>query len=118
VARFFRNENLLPGEKRGATVCTSLGTIFAPQATGVADGDVLVTVRPEQVGIVQTIGPNCVSADVKAVTYMGTHNLVEAMVGGQIWSIAAPPDLVPIPGSRVILRLPESHVWLMPTNVA
>jgi ABC-type Fe3+/spermidine/putrescine transport system ATPase subunit len=114
VARFFRNDNVLPGKKRWSSVETECGTIYAPQATCVADGDVLVTVRPEHIGIVHNMEPNCIWAVVTAVTFMGTHTLVESMVGGQTWRASAPPDQSTAVGDRVYLKLPESHVWLMP----
>ncbi|MBK8047561.1 MAG: ABC transporter ATP-binding protein, partial [Anaerolineales bacterium] len=61
VARFFRNENFLAGRKHGARVDTAEGAIFAPEAMCVADGDVLVTVRPEHVDLVSVMDTNCVS---------------------------------------------------------
>lgn len=114
VARFFRNENLLPGKKLGEYVDTAWGRVCAPQAACVADGDVLLTVRPEHVAITCHGDSNCVAAVVTAVTYMGTYTSVECTVGEHVWNVSAPPDQTPSIGNRVYLALPHSHVWLMP----
>jgi ABC-type Fe3+/spermidine/putrescine transport system ATPase subunit len=114
VARFFRNENFLPGRKRGALVETEYGAISASQAACVADGNVLITVRPEHVTIVHEMEPNCVCAEVSMVTYMGTHTSVDLVVGGRSWRVSTSPDQALAGGDRVFLKLPEPHVWLMP----
>jgi len=116
VARFFRNENCLAGRKRGAVVETALGAISAPRGDTVGDGDVLLTVRPEHVTIVSRPESNCVRAEVRAVTYMGTYTWVEATVGGATWVVAAPPDQAPHVGAAIFLKLPEAQVWLMPNQ--
>ena len=119
VARFFRNENFLAGTKRGAVVETALGAIMAPQAADVVASHVLLTVRPEQVKIAHAPGPNCIPAEVQAVTYMGTYTWVEATVGKNTWTITAlsdQTDQTPATGASIYLRLPESHVWLMPNT--
>ncbi|MFN8466984.1 MAG: ABC transporter ATP-binding protein [Caldilineaceae bacterium] len=113
VARFFRSENFLPGKKRGEYVDTACGTICAPLAASVADGDVLLTVRPEHVAITSHGASNCVPAVVTAVTYMGTHTSVECSVGGHAWKVSVPPDQPAAVGESVYLQLPPSRVWLV-----
>ena len=52
VARFFRNENFLPGIKRGNQVQTAVGLVEIQATDHIADGSVILTIRPEQVQIV------------------------------------------------------------------
>jgi ABC-type Fe3+/spermidine/putrescine transport system ATPase subunit len=73
VARFFRNENLLAGQKQGVRVRTHLGELeLAAAAAAQPDGPVMVTVRPEHMVFA-------------TATYMGTHTEVMVRLGGVIW---------------------------------
>ena len=92
VARFFRNENFLPGKKHGNSMLTpSGGESACRRLAGVADGDVLLTVRPEHAAINCHGDSNCVEALVTAVTFMGTH-LRRMPRGEHAWRVSAPPE--------------------------
>jgi ABC-type Fe3+/spermidine/putrescine transport system ATPase subunit len=112
VARFFRNENFIEGRKRGCVVETTHGQILAPRCANLADGEVLLTVRPEHAKLVCDARPNSVAAIVTAANYMGTYTRVETLVGNRPWIVNAPPDQQFSVGACVNLLLPQTSVWL------
>lgn len=113
VARFFRNENFLAGVKQGKQVQTAVG-LFAVQASDhIADGPVLLTVRPEQVQIAQSKIANTFPVNVDAVTYMGNHQQLQLKVGDQSWLVHTPPHTTVMPDSQILLHLPPPQIWLM-----
>jgi ABC-type Fe3+/spermidine/putrescine transport system ATPase subunit len=115
VARFFRNENLLPGVKRGARVETAAGVFTVCPSLPVGDGPVLLTVRPEHVVLNESVRANCVDAVVESAVFMGTHTQVLLRFGGVRWIASAPPTLQPQNGESIFVTLPEAHLWLIPT---
>jgi len=114
VARFFRNENFLPGHKEGACVQTAVGPLAVQQAAALPDGPVLLTLRPEQVVLTQSSGPNCVSAFVEQVDYMGTYLQIVATLDARQWRVHAPTDRRITPGETVQLYLSPEQLWLLP----
>jgi ABC-type Fe3+/spermidine/putrescine transport system ATPase subunit len=111
VARFFRNENFLPGYKTGAYVHTEVGTLHVQQATALPDGPVVLTLRPEQVLLNRTGPANCVDALVRQVDYMGTYLQIMVQLGTVEWRVHAPTDCVLVPGASVSLYLPPEQLW-------
>jgi ABC-type Fe3+/spermidine/putrescine transport system ATPase subunit len=114
VARFFRNENFLSGEKRGMEVATAAGTLVLGCPAQVADGPVDVTVRPEEIVLAETEGPNTVSARIVSSVYMGTHVQLQVALGDAIWSVTAPAGCTLPAGEVVSLRLPPQRLWVLP----
>jgi ABC-type Fe3+/spermidine/putrescine transport system ATPase subunit len=114
VARFFRNENFLSGEKRGMEVATAAGTLVVGCPAQVADGPVDVTVRPEEIVLAETEGPNTVSARIVSVIYMGTHVQLQVALGDAIWSVTAPAACTLPAGEVVRLMLPPQRLWVLP----
>jgi ABC-type Fe3+/spermidine/putrescine transport system ATPase subunit len=115
VARFFRNENLLPGVKQGARVETAAGAFTVCPDLPVRDGSVLLTVRPEHVVLNECGRANCVDAVVESAVFMGTHTQILLRFGGVRWVASAPATLQPQNGERIFVTLPEAHLWLIPT---
>ena len=85
VARFFRNENFLPGQKQGQTVVCAATALTVADDGGRPDGEVLLTVRPEDVQILAAPTTNCVPAKVQSTVYMGTHTQFLLDVDGNSW---------------------------------
>ncbi len=113
VARFFRNENFLPGMKRGDAVETNVGTLcIAPQPQ--PDGPVWLTVRPERVQIGSEFAQNCVPAVVVNSVYMGTYAQIEVELDGRRWQVQAESETLPAPGEVLPLALPPKSIWLVP----
>lgn len=113
VARFFRNENFLAGVKQGNEVQTAVGLIETPGTQAIADGPVLLTVRPEHVQLGATLSVNTVPARVDLVTYMGSYLQLQLQVDERMWTIHAPAHTNAKPGQEVTLHLPPSHLWLV-----
>ncbi len=121
VARFFRNENFLEGVKRGEQIETAAGTLTATNPTELADGPVLLTLRPEEVevqsaptGTNTSATNNCIEALVTASVYLGTHTQFLLDVGGRIWRANGAADAIAQPGDRVSIHLPAQRIWLLP----
>jgi ABC-type Fe3+/spermidine/putrescine transport system ATPase subunit len=116
IARFFRNENFLRGRKQGATVSTAVGAL-AVRDSPQPDGDVLVTVRPEDVEVLpggETRPGNVIPACIRSTVYMGTHMQYLIEVDGSIWRANGPGDSALRAGDPVSLYLPPGRVWLLP----
>ncbi len=117
VANFFRNENVLAGTKRGSTVQTALGALdIDPAKVAQPDGEVLVTVRPEGVGLIADSNTNVVQAKVLAQVYMGTYTQVQLDVAGHKWLAHGPTDFHTQIGEMIPISLPKSHIWLLPAE--
>ncbi len=114
VARFFRNENFLPGQKQGNCVHTAVGNLSIQQSTAIADGPVILTLRPEQVLLAQPGAANCVSATVEQVDYMGTYLQIIVSLGPVMWRIHTSTDRTIWPGETVQLCLPPQQLWALP----
>jgi ABC-type Fe3+/spermidine/putrescine transport system ATPase subunit len=118
VARFFRNENLLAAHKVGSRLLTAVGELAAEEMTGsrnaLPDGQVLVSVRPEQVALGTEGEENCLRACILSSVYMGTHTQVQLAIGEATWSASLGPDDVCTQGDAVWVRLPREHLWLLP----
>lgn len=117
VARFFRNENFLAGVKQGHQVQTALGLLETEGTQAIADGPVLLTVRPEHVQLEATTPVNRVPARVDTVTYMGGYLQLQLQVGEVLWTLQAPAHTNVQPGQLVTLHLPPAHLWLMPADL-
>ena len=117
VANFFRNENILPGNRRGAVVETPTGPLeIDPGRVNLPDGAVMLTVRPEDVRLVPNGGGNLLNARVLSQVYMGTHTQVLLDVQGQKWLAHGPADYHAVDGSTIPIQLPKSRIWLLPHN--
>jgi ABC-type Fe3+/spermidine/putrescine transport system ATPase subunit len=119
VARFFRNGNALPGVRHGETVATPAGQLtIDPQRVEASDGSVLVTVRPEEIAIVNGDAPhaNVVEAEVLANVYVGTRRRLVVSIAGCEWHLEGPADTPYSKGDAVKLRLSPDRIWLLPAG--
>lgn len=114
VARFLRNENLLPGVKRGDHVETAIGSFTVCAGMPTPDGPVQLTVRPEHVLLDEGAPHNCVQAIVESTVFMGTYTQVLLRLGDVRWSANAPAIFNIQIGETVSVTLPQSHIWLIP----
>lgn len=114
VARFFRNENFLTGIKQGDRVQTEVGTVEIGCGNGMADGPVLLTMRPEHIQISATFAANTVAATVDTATYMGGYLQLQLLIGNVRWSVNAPAHTNATAGDPIFIHLPPAHLWLLP----
>ncbi len=114
VARFFRNENFLRGQKQGQSVVCAATSLTVADDGGRPDGEVLLTVRPEDVQIVAAPTANSVPARVLSTVYMGTHTQFLLAVDENTWRAHGPADAPYQAGDNVWLHLPPKRAWLLP----
>ncbi|MBV7333160.1 ABC transporter ATP-binding protein [Chloroflexi bacterium TSY] len=115
IARFFRNENFLPGTKRGSIVETALGELsLQGKSITQPDGDVFITVRPEDIHLNPTKGSlNAISTQVQSTIYMGTYTQLQLDMRGQSWQAHGPANFKVLPGDTISVRLPEENIWVL-----
>jgi ABC-type Fe3+/spermidine/putrescine transport system ATPase subunit len=115
VARFFGGVNFIPATKNRTRVDSDLGTFVIPDAAGLADGPVSLTIRPEMVelGDERRTG-NGFSGVVRSTVYMGTYVRYVVQVGAV--DIRATTDLRKQyrQGDRVSVNLPHDQMWVVP----
>jgi putative spermidine/putrescine transport system ATP-binding protein len=117
VAHFFRNDNLLQGERHNSHVETELGNLeIIPEQVNQPDGKVLLTVRPEDVHLTHSDDENIIRAKVLSEVYMGTYKQVQLDVLGNKWLAHGPADFDVSAGDTIPIQLPKSRIWLLPPN--
>ncbi len=121
VARFFRNVNALPGIRDGTKVETPAGPlVIDPQRVEGSDGSVVVTVRPEEIALVNGDRDggqiNIVEAEVLANVYVGTRRQLVVSLAGREWHLEGPADAPFSKGDAVRLRLAPEAIWLLPVT--
>jgi len=116
VARFFRNENFLPGTKCGAVIKTAIGSLTLHHANHQPDGFVTVTLRPEQIVLTQTAGINTVDVVVDQVDYLGSYQQLTVELGSVQWRVHAPTDFSVVAGDSIRLHLPPEQLWCLPVE--
>jgi putative spermidine/putrescine transport system ATP-binding protein len=116
VARFFGGVNFLDGTKRGEVVETPLGPLTTnPQP--IADGPVIVTVRPENLRLGE--GPdNAIQARIRSHVYVGTHTRFMIEAGDYHFEVVADAASVEQfrDGDVLPLQFPQSKIWLVPAE--
>jgi ABC-type Fe3+/spermidine/putrescine transport system ATPase subunit len=116
VAQFFRNSNMLPAVRKSDHVETPLGNLeINPDRVNQPDGQVVVTVRPEDVQLIPTDDANLIQARVLTHVYMGTYKQVQLDVMGNTWLAHGPADFDVEAGNTISIQLPKSRIWLLPT---
>jgi ABC-type Fe3+/spermidine/putrescine transport system ATPase subunit len=119
VARFFRNVNTLPGTRDGENVATAAGQlVIDPRRVEGGDGSVIVTIRPEDIAIVNgdPAQANTVEAEVLANVYVGTRRHLVVDVAGREWHLEGPADAPFSKGEVLRLRLAPERIWLLPAS--
>jgi len=117
VAKFFRNVNTLPGTRDGDSVATAAGPLVVdPQRVEGGDGPVIVTIRPEDIAIVNgdQAQANTVEAEVLANVYVGTRRHLVVAIAGREWHLEGPADAPFSKGEVLRLRLAPERIWLLP----
>ena len=116
IAHFFGAVNFLEGTKRGELVETPLGTLHVhPQ--DIADGPVLVTVRPENLEL-GSAGENAIRASIRSHVYVGTHTRFQVDTGGSKFEVVGDAASATrfSDGESVPLKFPKDKIWLVPAE--
>lgn len=112
VARFFGGANFLSGIKQGQVVRTAIGPIEV-MPSPLADGPVLLTIRPEAIEIGHN-GHNTFIADVQSYHYRGLTARCEASINDLHLHIVAQPFHALQAGEKIELHLPRERIQLLP----
>jgi ABC-type Fe3+/spermidine/putrescine transport system ATPase subunit len=114
VARFFGGVNFIRGRKDGARVTSTLGDFAVTRTEHIADGPVLMTIRPEAVRFGGEVTGNMVRGVIRSAIYMGTHvrYLIDA-AGCELQALGEPGTPYE-EGRAVSLALPADQIWLVP----
>lgn len=114
IARFFGGVNFLEGVKRGELVETHLGVLHV-NAQDVADGPVVVTVRPENLRLGEA-GENAIQARIRSHVYVGTHARFRVEADGREFEVVAAAASVERfrDGEMLPLKFPREKTWLLP----
>ncbi len=114
VARFFGGVNFLEGVKQGEQVETPLGILHVNHQE-IADGPVVVTVRPEHLRLGEQ-GENAIQARVRSHVYVGTHTRFRAEADERQFEVVAEAASVERfrDGETLPLKFPREKIWLVP----
>jgi len=115
VARFFGAENFVAGRVTGGAFDGPLGRLSLP--AGLAEGDVLLTIRPEAVVVGAAEGaPNALSARIEERRYLGTQvRLVLRCGAARLVAMSPPRSAAGLEvGQAVTIALPPAALWVLP----
>ena len=114
VARFFGAENFIPGFKQGCTAATAFGEVEIPDST-LADGPVLLTVRPEAIELGAN-GHNNFSAQVQSLSYRGPLARCQVCVNGTVLHMIPPAYHGLQENEEIVVHLPKERLFLLPVE--
>ncbi len=112
VARFFGGQNFIAGDARSDGFHSALGKLDMPPPPNSAQAT--LTFRPESA--VLGSGPNALTGQVIAKTYLGTQTRLMVQVNDQTLTLICPPakaESLTI-GSPLTFHLPPDALWLLP----
>ena len=116
VARFFGGVNFLSGEKIENEVITALG-VFQTNSCPQDNGSVLLTIRPENVEILDQLAPNSFPAHVLSRMYVGTHTRLKIVPKTTNVPIEIITDASGIHTYKetqtVYVHFPPDKIWLL-----
>ena len=114
VARFFGGRNFISGTKQGQIVQTAIGPVET-KPSPMADGPVLLTIRPEAV----EFGANChnnFAARVQNYQYQGANTHCHIDINGTRLEISAPPYATLQEGEKMTIHLPRKRLCILPID--
>ena len=114
VARFFGAENFLPGVKQGSQAKTAIGVLEIPDSP-LADGPVLLTVRPEAVELGAN-GHNNFPAQVQSCSYRGPATRCHVNVNGTTLQMTPPAYHDLREDEKIVVHLPRERLYLLPAE--
>jgi putative spermidine/putrescine transport system ATP-binding protein len=114
VARFFGGTNFIPGTARDGQFHSALGPLTLADAT--ATGDRLLTLRPEALRLGP--GENSRTAQVLALTFLGTQTRIDLSVASTFLQVITSPDAARglRPGEEITVSFPSDALWLLPAS--
>ena len=120
AARFFGGVNFIAGKRQNGTVRTSIGDFqFAPTGKESApSGQVLLTIRPEQIGLNEAASDNTVPGRIRERIYVGRYTRYKIALGEHEVEAVRSADLPGAlsAGDEVQVRFPPNRIWVVPQD--
>lgn len=120
AARFFGGLNFIPAKRQGETIETSVGKFHftTPGSDNAPTGDVLMTVRPEQIRIEPTntsTRSNQIVGRLRTRIYVGTYTRYKVQIGDYELEAVRSADLADElkEGDEVSVELPADRLWVV-----
>jgi ABC-type Fe3+/spermidine/putrescine transport system ATPase subunit len=114
IARFFGNNNIVAGDKKGTAVSTVLGSFRVRDDMSIGDGAVNLLIRPESIHLAKE-GENSFKTGIKRKIYMGTYTRYGIDAVGGVWDVVGDPHDLPgyEAGEEAWFTLPAEKIWLI-----
>ena len=120
AARFFGGVNFIPGFHEAGQIDTDIGR-FMIDAKGheeAPQGNVMLTIRPEQIRLCESASTNTIKGRVRERIYVGTYTRYKIVVGNHEIEAIRSADL---PGSiqqgdEIDVLLPADRIWVVPAK--
>lgn len=117
AARFFGGVNFIAGKRSGSQITTAFGD-FSYSTSGAEhspQGDILMTIRPEQIVLNAQSEQNCLEGRVRSRIYVGTYTRYKIMIGDTEIEATRPADTITSlnEGDSVRVHLPPDRIWVV-----
>lgn len=124
AARFFGGVNFIPGTRRGDRIATDVGEfIYQPiQSEASPEGDITLTIRPEQLQINADTEVNCVKGRIRSRIYVGTYTRYKVLLQNdlEIEAIRTADSVSNVgwlsEGDEVNVYFPPDRLWVVPRS--
>ncbi|MGP1396101.1 MAG: ABC transporter ATP-binding protein [Inquilinaceae bacterium] len=115
IATFFGGINFFPGRTSGGSFDCPLGRFHMP-SRGVAEGEGILSIRPEDVRIAAVGEKNTVTGRIASQVYMGTHSRLKVGVGDHAVHVVAAAETAKTyaEGDEIGLQFPSEKLWVLP----
>lgn len=119
AARFFGGLNFIPGQRAGNRITTAYGALdYQPEGLEQSpEGEVLVTIRPEQINLNPADEQNCITGRIRSRIYVGTYTRYKILIGEDNLEIEATrsAELTGLSeGDTVRVQFPPDRMWVVP----
>lgn len=113
IAKFFGGSNFVPGHYGNGRITTAIGRFRAPDSA-VADGDAVLSIRPEALELGGD-GPNSVSGVVRSHVYVGRYARFRVTIGETEVEVITDPGRVKQfnDGDEVTVRFDPAKIWVI-----
>ena len=120
AARFFGGVNFISGTRRDGSVQTGIGDFRfdAPGSENAPTGKVVMTIRPEQIGLNDGGDGNTVPGRIRQRIYVGRYTRYKIALGGHEVEAVRSADLPGAldAGDEVQVRFPPDRIWVVPAD--
>jgi ABC-type Fe3+/spermidine/putrescine transport system ATPase subunit len=120
AARFFGGMNFIPAQRQAQEITTDVGNFHfdAENADEAPSGNVLMTIRPEQIQINGEHTQNSVQGVVRSRIYVGTFTRYKVQIGDHEIEVVRSADTLNQieEGQSVNVHFPSDRLWLLPVS--